>query len=232
MKRKAIIIGATGLVGKQLVRQLSLIYDSLIIIARKPPELMCAKMQYYQLGDFSNLKEVMGNISLGEDTDAFTCFGTTKKLAGSEEAFRRVDFDYNLEFAKQCHAKGVERFFLLSALGADINSRFFYSRVKAELESAIIELGFDELLIFRPSLLLGKHKRRPVEAVAQKALTIISPIVPKSLGVTPISAKSVAAAMVMTAQNLYERNKFLDAKRSTPNVTIIDNRQLLAMTQL
>ena len=130
MKRKAIVIGATGLVGKKLVSQLNLMYDSLIIVARKPPKHMSAQMQFYQLGDFNNLEETLGNISIGPDTDAFSCLGTTKKQAGSDEDFKRIDYDYNLNFAKACHQKGVQRFFILSALGADANSRFFYNLVK------------------------------------------------------------------------------------------------------
>ncbi|PNK59991.1 NAD(P)H-binding protein [Psychrobacter sp. FDAARGOS_221] len=235
MKRKAIVIGATGLVGRHLVRQLSLMYDSLIIIARKPPEHISASMQFYQLGDFSNLEEVMSGIAIGADTDAFTCLGTTMKQAGSEEDFRRIDYDYNLSFANSCREKGVQRFFLLSALGADSDSRFFYNRVKAELETDVRALGFKQLLIFRPSLLLGKHKGRLLENGAQAAYKLFSPLVPKTMKYRPIEAQRVAAAMVLCAQDLHERHKFIKQDRyaEQPNqVTVIDNKQLLTMTQL
>lgn len=234
MKRKAIIIGATGLVGKQLVNHLSLMYDSLIIVARKPPKRMSAEMQFYQLGDFTNLQEIMASIAIGSDTDAFTCLGSTKKQAGGEEAFRRIDYEYNFEFAKVCCEKGVQRFFLLSALGADVKSRFFYNRVKGELEQAVSELGFNELVIFQPSLLLGKHKGRVLENTAQSIYKVFSPLVPKTMKARPIEAQRVAAAMAVTAQNLYERHRFMDAQTESQvhKVTIIDNKQLLAMTQL
>lgn len=236
MNRKAIIIGATGLVGRQLVKQLRQMYDSLIIVARKPPKHLDSQMQFYQLGDFNNLKEVISSIDIDASTDAFTCLGTTKKQAGSEEAFKQVDYEYNFQFAKLCRDKGVERFYLLSALGADTNSRFFYNRVKAELEQAVTELGFSELIIFRPSLLLGKHKGRLLENSAQVAFKIVSPLVPKSLSSHPIEAHRVAAAMALSAQQVYDRHKyvddFLENKARANKVTIIENKQMLAMTQL
>ncbi|WP_296404998.1 NAD(P)H-binding protein [Psychrobacter sp.] len=232
MKRKAIVIGATGLVGKLLVSQLSLMYDSLIVVARKPPKHLSAQMQFYQLGDFNNLEDTISNIAIGPDTDAFSCLGTTKKQAGSEEAFKKIDYDHNLNFAKACYKKGVQRFFILSSLGADPKSRFFYNQVKGELEASLAQLGFTELVIFQPSLLLGKHKGRLLENTAQKAYRLIAPIVPKSLRARPIEAERVAAAMALTAQNIYERHKVSAIDNSTKNVSIIDNKLMLAMTQL
>lgn len=236
MKRKAIIIGATGLVGRFLVNQLSLMYDSLIVVARKPPKHISAEMQFYQLGDFSNLEEIMASITIDAQTDAFTCLGTTKKQAGSEDAFKRIDYDYNLAFAKACRDKGVERFFLLTARGADSDSRFFYNQVKGDLESAVRKLNFNDLVIFRPSLLLGKHKGRLLENSAQVAYKIISPLVPKTAASRPIEAERVAAAMALSAQQLYERHKYIDEHvtddNAPHNVTIIENKQLLAMTWL
>lgn len=232
MKRKAIVIGATGLVGRKLVSQLNIMYDSLIIVARKPPKHMSAQMQFYQLGDFNNLEETLANISIGPDTDAFSCLGTTKKQAGSDEAFKQIDYDYNLNFAKLCHEKGVQRFFILSALGADTKSRFFYNRVKGELEKALAEIGFNELVIFQPSLLLGKHKGRVLENTAQSAFKLISPLVPKTMRTRPIEAERVAAAMAMVAQHIYERHKVSGIEDIRNKVTVIDNKQMLAMTQL
>lgn len=232
MKRKAIVIGATGLVGKKLISQLNIMYDSLIIIARKPPKHMSAQMQFYQLGDFNNLEETLANISIGPDTDAFSCLGSTKKQAGSDEAFKQIDYDYNLNFAKACYQKGVQRFFILSALGADTKSRFFYNRVKGNLEKSLAEIGFNELVIFQPSLLLGKHKGRLLENTAQSAYKLISPLVPKTMRARPIEAERVAAAMAMTAQNIYERHRVSGIENIRNKVTVIDNKQMLAMTQL
>lgn len=231
MQRKAIVIGATGLVGQQLIKQLSVLYEKVIVIARRPPRYMNTSMHYYQLNDFANLKQTFANLDLDSKTDAFSCLGTTKKQAGSDEAFRLVDYSYNVDFATLCFAKGIRQFFLLSALGADKHSRFFYNRVKAETEEAIKEIGFTNLYIFQPSLLLGKHKGRPLERISQGAFKIISPIVPESLSLHPISAKRVAIAMAMTAHERYERAKF-ESKVPVANVRVIENKEMLAMTRV
>ncbi|MEJ6069979.1 oxidoreductase, partial [Psychrobacter sp. 16-Bac2893] len=145
--------------------------------------------------------------------------------------FRKIDHDYNVGFAKLCQEKGVENFFLLSSMNADINSRFLYNRVKAETEESIMALGFAQLVIFRPSLLLGKHKGRPLESLGQKAFQLISPLVSESLSLHPISAKRVASAMAMSAHDIYHRSKY----RSEPVIKttdIIENKQMLAMTRV
>lgn len=238
MERKAIVIGATGLVGQLLVDQLSEVYDSLIIIARQQPKHISANMQFYQLKDFNNLDEVMTSLRLESTCDAFTCLGTTKRSAGSEAAFRKIDYDYNLTFATLCKNAGIAHFYLLSASGANNESRIFYNRVKGEVEVAIKQLHFEELVIFRPSLLLGKHKGRPLETGTQLAYRLISPLVPKSLAVRPIAAIRVAAAMTLTAQQFYERARFNSenstytvSKPKTSNVTIVSNQQMLEMTK-
>lgn len=231
MQRKAIVIGATGLVGQHLVKQLSELYDTLIVIARRPPRYINASMRFYQVNDFDNLAEVFASVGVDRTADAFSCLGTTKKQAGSDEAFRKVDHDYNVNFATLCHNKGVENFFLLSSMNADSNSRFLYNRVKAETEQSIMALGFAQLAIFRPSLLLGKHKGRPLESISQKAFQFISPLVSESLSLHPISAKRVAIAMAMTAHDIYERRKYRSEQTLT-TTDIIENKQMLAMTRL
>lgn len=231
MQRKAILIGATGLVGQYLVKQLSELYDTLIVIARRPPRYINASMHFYQVNDFENLADVFANVNVDKNTDAFSCLGTTRKQAGSDEAFRRVDHDYNVNFATLCRDKGVENFFLLSAMNVDVDSRFLYNRVKAEAERSIMALEFDQLFIFRPSLLLGKHKGRPLENISQMAFGLISPLVSESLSIHPISARRVASAMAMNAQEIYERRHYRsDATPSTTN--IIENKQMLAMTRV
>jgi len=231
MQRKAIVIGATGLVGQYLVKQLSELYDTLIVIARRPPRYINASMRFYQVNDFDNLAEIFTSVGVDRKTDAFSCLGTTKKQAGSDEAFRKVDRDYNVNFAKLCQQKGVENFFLLSSMNADMDSRFLYNRVKAETEQSIIALGFTQLVIFRPSLLLGKHKGRPLESIGQKAFQLISPLVSESLSLHPISAKRVASAMAMSAHGIYERNKYR-TEPMTQQVDVIENKQMLAMTRV
>ncbi|TXD98212.1 NAD-dependent epimerase/dehydratase family protein [Psychrobacter frigidicola] len=230
MQQKAIVIGATGLVGQHLIKQLSALYDTLIVIARRPPRYINASMRFYQVNDFENLTEVFASVGADRSTDAFSCLGTTKKQAGSDEAFRKVDHDYNVTFATLCRDKGVENFFLLSSMNADIDSRFLYNRVKAETEQSIKLLDFVQLVIFRPSLLLGKHKGRPLESISQKAFQLISPLVSESLPLHPISAKRVAIAMAMAAQDGYERRKY-HSEPMPAKTTVIENKQMLAMTR-
>ncbi|MDN3397629.1 NAD-dependent epimerase/dehydratase family protein [Psychrobacter sp. APC 3426] len=231
MQRKAIVIGATGLVGQHLVKQLSELYDTLIVVARRPPRYINASMRFYQINDFDNLTEVFASVGADSKTDAFSCLGTTKKQAGSDEAFHKVDHDYNVNFATLCRDKGVENFFLLSSMNADIDSRFLYNRVKAETEQSIMALDFPQLVIFRPSLLLGKHKGRPLESFGQKAFKLISPLVSESLSLHPISAKRVASAMAMSAHDIYERSKYRN-EPAIKTTDIIENKQMLAMTKV
>lgn len=235
MQRTALIVGATGLVGSSLVQQLASLYDKVIVIARTQPKGMNESMHFYQLKDFSQMAEIFNTISLTHEADAFSCLGTTLKQAGGADQFRQVDFEYNLAFAKACHDKGVQRFFLLSAMGADSDSRFFYNKVKGELENAITALNFEQLAIFRPSLLLGKHDKRPLETIAQTAYNLIKPLVPRKLPVRPIEAERVAMAMVLVANNWQINQNFADVterKNLLPKVKIFSNGEMLQLTRL
>ncbi len=231
MKKQAIIIGATGLVGQELIKELTALYQKVLVIARRPPQTMSANMHFYQVNDFANLGKIFDSIYLGSPTDAFSCLGTTKKQAGSKEGFYKVDFEYNLKFAQCCHDNGIDNFLLLSAMGADADSRFFYNQVKGELEQAVEQIGFDNLYIFRPSLLLGKHKGRTLENLSQNVFRLISPVVSENVPAHPISGKRVAIAMAMTAHQLYEDSKYRQMA-TTKQTVIIENKQMLAMTKV
>lgn len=235
MQRTALIIGATGLVGKSLLTQLASLYQKVIIIARSQPKGMESSMYFYQLKDFSQLPELMASISLDNEVDAFSCLGSTLKQAGSEDAFRQIDFDYNFNFAQLCQQKGIQQFFLLSAMGADKDSRFFYNRVKGELEASVIGLNFTQLAIFRPSLLLGKHSNRPWENLAQNVFGVVKSLIPKHLSIRPIEAERVAMAMALVANNWHIMDTYAQATNQNsklPSVQIISNADMLAMTQL
>ncbi len=230
MQRKAIVIGATGLVGRKLIKELASLYDKVTVITRRPPEFISSNMRVYQINDFVNLAETMSGIDMDENTDAFSCLGTTKKQAGSEEEFKRIDHGYNLQFANFCKQKGVKHFFLLSAMGANTSSRFFYNQVKGTIEKDIKQLGFETLYIFRPSLLLGNHQGRPIEKISQSAFRLISPLVSEKINVHPITAKRVAVAMAITAHKHYHRIKRQGIYASDSPV-VITNKQMLAMTK-
>jgi uncharacterized protein YbjT (DUF2867 family) len=129
----------------------------------------------------------------------FIALGTTIKVAGSQAAFREVDFDFVVGTARAARAGGATRLAVVSALGADANSRVFYSRVKGEMEDAIAQLGYETVVIAQPSMLLGDRAAlgqptRSGELWAGRLLVPLGWIVPKR--VRPIPARAVASALL------------------------------------
>ncbi len=131
--------------------------------------------------------------------DAVACaLGTTIRDAGSQDAFRRVDHDYPLAIARHAHAYGAQAFALVSAMGADADSRIFYSRTKGEVENALAGIGFASLTLLRPGLLGGeREQRRGGERWAQRVLGALDPLLPQRYRIVP--AKCVAAALLQAA---------------------------------
>jgi uncharacterized protein YbjT (DUF2867 family) len=124
--------------------------------------------------------------------DAALCaLGTTIRTAGSQAAFRRVDHDYVLAFARRARDAGVVRFGVVSALGADAASRVFYNRVKGETEQALVALGFDVLAIVRPSLLLGDRREF---RLGERVMTPLGRMLPRRW--RAVHADDVAAGLV------------------------------------
>ncbi len=151
----AIIAGATGMTGRYLVEVLleDAFYDRVVVLARRPLERFEEKFEQ-RLVDFENLRPE----DLRDATHLFCCLGTTMKKAGSKEAFRRVDFDYPLFFARMGQEAGAQRMMHVSSVGADEDSGNFYLKVKGELERELERLPFEALHIFRPSFLLGRRE--------------------------------------------------------------------------
>jgi len=131
--------------------------------------------------------------------DAMICaLGTTMRIAGSRDAFRRVDLDYPLAIARLAHAQGTPACVLNSAMGADAASRIFYNRTKGELEQALAGIGFDSLTFARPGFISGKRSEfRRGERAMILALQAVAPILPKRLRINP--AGNVARAMLEAA---------------------------------
>src|SRR6185437_3891064 len=130
--------------------------------------------------------------------DAFCCLGTTRRAAGSEAAFRAVDHDLVLSFARLAAASGAERLVVVSAVGANPDAKNFYLRVKGETERDLMQLSFRALDILQPSLLLGMRRDlRTLELAAQLALGAIGPLLRGQLARwRPIAADTVASAML------------------------------------
>lgn len=169
---KALIIGATGATGKDLVTQLLAddTYSEVHCFVRKPLILTHPKLHAHVV-DFET-PEAWADLLRGDV--AFSCLGTTLAAAGSKEAQWRVDYNYQYTFAEHCRQNGVPTFVLVSAAGAKAQSKLFYNRMKGQLEDAIKALGFPRLLIFQPSILIRSNSDRGGENFTVKAFKFLN----------------------------------------------------------
>ena len=158
---KALIIGATGATGKDLVTLLlnDDTYTEVHCFVRKPLALTHPKLHAHVVN--FDTPEAWADLLQGDV--AFSCLGTTLAVAGSKEAQWRVDYDYQYAFAQQCKVNGVPTFVLVSAAGATAQSKLFYNRMKGQLEDAVKALDFSCLLIFQPSILIRSNSDRSGE---------------------------------------------------------------------
>jgi len=199
--KSALLAGATGLVGGYVLRRLLAYsrYSRVEILVRRELPIRDPKLTQ-RIVDFAGLDaDVLG---IAPD-DVFCCLGTTIRKAGSEEAFRRVDYGYPLALAQLAKAVGADKFLMVSALGADPKSAVFYNRVKGEVEQAIAATGLPAAYFFRPSLLVGpRAENRPGEKIAIAAGNLIAPLLIGGLRkYRPIHADTVSAAMVYVASH-------------------------------
>jgi uncharacterized protein YbjT (DUF2867 family) len=199
MSRTALVAGASGLVGGHLLHLLlaDAAYARVITLARRQLDARHAKLDQRVL-DLGALDAVTDPPHVD---DAFCCIGTTIKKAGSRDAFRQVDYDYVLAFARAAQRAGARQFLLVTALGADPASRVFYSRVKGEIEQAVRQLPFEGIQIFRPSFLMGERAEvRLAERIGVPVARVLAPLLVGPLRrYRPVDAADVARAMVQVA---------------------------------
>jgi uncharacterized protein YbjT (DUF2867 family) len=205
----ALLAGATGLIGRELAAQWDEPGTLHLLVRRAMPAP--GPHTSVHVVDFGALP------TLPSARDAFCALGTTIRLAGSREAFRAVDLDAVLAFARAAREAGVQRFGVVSALGADAKSGTFYNRVKGEMEAALATLGFATLVIARPSLLAGDRASlgqptRPAERLSLALLRPVSSLVP--LAWRPIQAAVVARALRRVMA------------QATPGTTILESADL------
>jgi len=195
-ERVAMVAGATGLVGREVLAALSADrrWHAIHVVGRRAPEQAQrhAKIHFHRV-DFTRLPV------LPAVDDVFIALGTTISVAGNQEAFRAVDHDAVLALARQARAAGATRLAVVSAMGADTHSRIFYNRVKGETEDDLRQLGYPTLVIVRPSLLVGdraalRQPNRIGERFGQLAMGLFAPLIPADY--RAIAASSVAGAMV------------------------------------
>ena len=195
--RTAIVAGATGLIGRELIQKLILSdqYRLIYLISRRESGLIHPKIKEVLTG-FDLIRQL--NIAETID-DAFCTLGTTMKQAGSREQFKKVDYQYVLAFADFTKRLGVSKFLVISSMGADPKSGVFYNMVKGMTEEALKEMGFKNLVILRPSLLLGKRSEsrfsEKIFGFIMKALNFLI-----SDNYTAIPGEKVAAFMVKMAR--------------------------------
>lgn len=200
MKEKtALIAGATGLIGSELVQVLreSSYYQKIYLLVRREVEIEDEKVEPLVL-DFDEFRAE----DLPKVQDVYCCLGTTMNTAGSKAAFRKVDYHYPLKLAELCRKNGATQYMLISSMGANKSSRFFYNQVKGETEEALAAVGYPALHILRPSILLGDRKeKRTGEKIAQNVMKMVSPLmVGKLRNYRPIYGKTVAKAMLVAAR--------------------------------
>ena len=174
-KLKAIVLGATGATGQELVKLLlkDSNYSKVIIFVRKKPDIKHQKLISYEI-DFSRLTEYKDLI---HGDVIFSALGTTLSQAGSKSQQYIVDFNYQYEFAKMGSENKVIHYSLVSSVGANINSFFFYPKTKGALEEAVKKLGFDNIYIFQPPFLIRQSNlKRPGEKTALKILKLLNQI--------------------------------------------------------
>lgn len=221
--RSAIVVGATGLTGSSLIEQLceNDEYVSVIVIARRELQYKHPKLEV-KIRNFDTLEEK--DIEFAHEL--YCCLGTTIKKAGAREAFEKVDFEYPLAIASLAKKQGIPHMLVITAMGANEQSRFYYNRVKGKLENALIELGLQRLSIIRPSLLVGPREEfRLGEKVGEKLLKLANPLLIGPLKRSrAIEASQVAKAMIVIALHGKKQSVTIYpsqdlAKMDFPNVT-------------
>lgn len=209
---KLALIGATGLIGRQLWPLLEGRHD-LLVLGRRPSGAAREK-----LGSMDRWPALLA----GETLDvALSTLGSTRKAAGSWAAFDAVDRHAVLAFASAVRDRGARHFLLVSSSGADAGSRNAYQRLKGEVESAIAALGFERVDVLRPGLLLGQRsERRTAEALGQTLAPVLGLVLRGPLDrYAPIDAGLVAKAMAALAE------------RNEPGVFRHHNREIRALTR-
>ena len=195
---KALIIGATGATGKDLLLQLLAddTYTEVHCFVRKPMSITLPKLHAHVVN--FETPEAWADLVRGDV--AFSCLGTTLAVAGSKDAQWRVDYDYQYAFAEHCKNNGVSTFVLVSAAGAKAQSKLFYNRMKGALEEAVKKLNFPRLLIFQPSILIRSNSDRSGENFTVKAFKFLN-----KLGILkryrPMPTEGLAETMLSAVYN-------------------------------
>ena len=210
--RTAVVAGASGLVGKELVQKMinSDQYRLIYVLSRKKSGLVNEKIRELVI-DF----ESIGQLKFDEPIDdAFCSLGTTMKQAGSRENFKKVDYEYVVALASLVKQSGASKFIVISAMGANSKSAVFYNKIKGMTEDALKDIGFTQLIILRPSLLLGERaEKRFAEGLSGIFMKAFNFLIPDNY--KAIKAERVAGSMLKMAL------------KSEENVLIVESGEML-----
>ncbi len=196
----ALVAGASGAVGREVVNQLLEDPDFALVqvvvrrsTGRKHPRLVEFVTDFDDLAGYAQRHPQMFSVDA-----VFCCLGTTMRVAGSRAAFEKVDYEYVTRLAELARARNVPRFLMVSAVGASPRAGAFYSRVKGRAEETVRLMSFQSLHVLRPSLLMGQRdEHRPGEAAAQKLAPLLSPLLVGPLAkYRPVETTAVAEEMI------------------------------------
>jgi uncharacterized protein YbjT (DUF2867 family) len=195
----AVVIGASGLVGSHVVKHLLAddAFGKVRVLVRRPLGLQHPKLEQ-QIVDFSNYNDYQ--TKLGSGDCIFCCIGTTNaNVKGDKTEYRKIDFDIPVNSARFGSEAGFQQYLLVSAMGANAQSRIFYSRLKGEVEDIISTFRFTSFHVFRPSFLLGNRKEQRIgESIGKSIAKLFAFLIPSKY--KPIEAETVAKAMITAAK--------------------------------
>lgn len=203
--KTALLLGATGLTGNLLLHLLlnNSSYEKVIVYTRRSLNIEHEKLEE-QIINFDTIEDAVAA------NDVFCCLGTTIKQAGSKAAFERVDYEYPLKIAK-LQQQVSNKFLVVSAMGASVNSSIFYSKVKGKLENELQQLGYKSICIFRPSFIVGERKeKRTGEKIGLLFMRFINPILIGGLKkYKAVTALAIAKALLHVALQNEAGNKII-----------------------
>lgn len=197
----AVIIGSTGLVGNLLLQKLleDPYYDQVVAISRKPLTIFAGKLKPVIIPELSEIEAYKDQL---KGDHYFCCLGTTIKVAGSRENFRKVDFEGVLLFAKVAEFYQAQSFVMVTAMGANKKSFIFYNQVKGEIEESVSHLKLKKIVIFRPGLLVGNRKeKRTGEKLAISSYQALEKFLPEGL------RKKIATKIEDLTQKMIQESK-------------------------